>query len=276
MKVIKNINNNVSLCLDSKGREVIAFGKGLGFIKAPYDIPLSKIDRTFYNIKDTSFDAIKDIPLPILNASIRIVDEVEQDLQITFMSTAPLSLADHIHFAIQRVKKHIKMEMPVQEDLKQLYPKEMKEAQKALNIIKEETGITLNRNETSMIALHFIHNRVDVENKERIDSEEIINECVSLIEKEWNLSISIDSFNYSRFATHVDYLLKRTLKNDQIQSVNSKMFLTLKQEYPSTYVCACAISELLHQRLNITLCEEEQLYLMLHINRLCSREKGYL
>lgn len=45
MKVIKNINNNVSLCLDSKNNEVIAFGKGIGFTKPPYEIPLSEMIR---------------------------------------------------------------------------------------------------------------------------------------------------------------------------------------------------------------------------------------
>ena len=43
MKVIKNINNNISLCLDSRNNEVVAFGKGIGFTKPPYDVPLSKI-----------------------------------------------------------------------------------------------------------------------------------------------------------------------------------------------------------------------------------------
>ena len=47
MKVIKNINNNILLCLDSRNNEVVAFGKGIGFTKPPYDVPLSKIDRTF-------------------------------------------------------------------------------------------------------------------------------------------------------------------------------------------------------------------------------------
>lgn len=35
MKVIKNINNNVSLCLDSHGVEVVAFGKRNWIYKAP-------------------------------------------------------------------------------------------------------------------------------------------------------------------------------------------------------------------------------------------------
>lgn len=36
MRVVKNINNNISLCLDSHNNEVIAFGKGIGFMKPPY------------------------------------------------------------------------------------------------------------------------------------------------------------------------------------------------------------------------------------------------
>ncbi len=46
MKVIKNINNNCAVCQDSTGREVVAFGKGIGFKKPPYEIKLSQIERT--------------------------------------------------------------------------------------------------------------------------------------------------------------------------------------------------------------------------------------
>ena len=272
MKVIKNINNNVSLCVDSKGREVIAFGKGLGFIKPPYDVPLSKIERTFYSIKDINFDGIKDIPVSILNASIKIVDEVEQNLNVTLMSTAALTLADHIHFAIQRLHKHILLEMSVQEDVKQLYPKEMKEAYKALEIIKEETGVTLDKNEAGTIALHFINNQIIDKEEIPVNSEQIVGECIVIIEREYGISIDRDGFNYSRFATHVDYLLKRTLKNSQIQSENTKLFQTLKEQYPSAYTCAANINEQFKKRLQIDLSDEEKLYLMLHINRLCSRE----
>ena len=35
MKVIKKINNNVALCLDGNQRELIAFGKGIGFKPIP-------------------------------------------------------------------------------------------------------------------------------------------------------------------------------------------------------------------------------------------------
>lgn len=43
MRVIKNINNNVSICVDDNNREVIAFGKGIGFKKPPYELTLSEM-----------------------------------------------------------------------------------------------------------------------------------------------------------------------------------------------------------------------------------------
>lgn len=39
MKIVRNINNNVSLCKDSKNREVVIFGKGVGFLKANEEVP---------------------------------------------------------------------------------------------------------------------------------------------------------------------------------------------------------------------------------------------
>lgn len=36
MVVLKKINNNVAICKDGGGRELIAFGKGIGFPQTPY------------------------------------------------------------------------------------------------------------------------------------------------------------------------------------------------------------------------------------------------
>ena len=272
MKVIKNINNNVSLCLDSKGREVVAFGKGIGFIKPPYDVPLGKIERTFYNVKDTEYSVLNHISENVINASIRIIDEVEEQLNITLMSSATVALADHINFAIQRQNQHIFLEMTVQEDIKQLYPEEMKEAYKALKIIKEETGVSLPRSEAGTIALHFINNQIESKEDVKVNSESIMNICIDIIEKEYSIVINRESFNYSRFATHFDYLLKRTLKNKQIESANIHMFYEIMEKYPCAYSCAIKIDKVFYDSFNKNLSEEELLYLMLHINRLCSRE----
>ena len=61
MKVIKNINNNVSVCLDGDGYEVVVFGSGVGFVKPPSEIPLEKIQRTFYDINPNYLNVISQL-----------------------------------------------------------------------------------------------------------------------------------------------------------------------------------------------------------------------
>lgn len=38
MEVYKKINNNVALARDAKGRELVVFGKGIGFASMPYEL----------------------------------------------------------------------------------------------------------------------------------------------------------------------------------------------------------------------------------------------
>ena len=58
MRVIKNINNNVSVCVDGNNRQVVVLGKGVGFLKPPYEIPLCKIEQTFYNIDESTMEML--------------------------------------------------------------------------------------------------------------------------------------------------------------------------------------------------------------------------
>lgn len=49
MLVLKKINNNVALARDAKDRELVVFGKGVGFPAMPYELTdMSRVQRTFY------------------------------------------------------------------------------------------------------------------------------------------------------------------------------------------------------------------------------------
>lgn len=61
MQAIKKINNNVALCIDGAGRQVIAMGKGIGFHTMPCEIPLENIDRTFYDIDESYAELFRQI-----------------------------------------------------------------------------------------------------------------------------------------------------------------------------------------------------------------------
>ena len=271
MKVIKNINNNISLCLDSKGREVVVFGKGIGFRKANEEIPLNQINRTFYNIKDTDFGILRSIPTVVINTAIYIIDMVSDELSVTYPSSKAISLADHLQFAIERKDKNIYLEPPILQDIRMLYPEEMDLAERSLKIIRDMTGVSLPRKETGTLALHFIADRLSDEKREKLDTFEITENCTRIIEREFDTSIDRDSFNYSRFATHLDYLVRRLAVNEQIHSSNEELYEQTKQSYPLSFACALKVADYLKNTAREDITNEEILYLVVHINRLITR-----
>ncbi len=271
MKVIKNINNNVAHCTDSKGREVIVFGKGVGFFKSGEEIPLSRINRTFYNIKDSDYGVIRAIPTVIINTAIYIVDYVSEKLSIDFPSSMALTLADHLQFAISRKNQNIYLAQPLIQDISQLYPNEMAVALDCLRIIAKMTGEKLPRPEAGTLALHFINDRIQIRSNEGLNNEKVIEHCSRIIEESFELSIDRESFNYSRFVTHLDYLLRRLARNEQIESPNKEIYDQLIEGYPKSFECAKKITAYIKEVTGTEPNDEEIMYLIVHINRLISR-----
>ena len=270
MKVIKNINNNVAQCVDSKGREVVVFGKGVGFYKNGEDIPLDKINRTFYNIKDSDYGIIRSIPTKVINTAIAIVDSVSDKLSLVFPSSSAIALADHLQFAIERKDKNIYLPQPLIQDIMQLYPDEMNAAMDALEIIRRMTGVRLPRQEAGTIAMHFINDRIK-ENEKNINTDDYIEEITEIIEKEFSKKIDRNSFNYSRFVTHLDYLIRRLMNSEQIESQNKEIYDQVREKYKESVECANKIKDYLYDKFHIEINNEELLYLSIHINRLISR-----
>ena len=270
MKVIKNINNNVAQCVDSKGREVVVFGKGVGFYKSGEDIPLDKINRTFYNIKDSDYGIIRSIPTKVINTAIAIVDSVSDKLSLVFPSSSAIALADHLQFAIERKDKNIYLPQPLIQDIMQLYPDEMNAAMDALEIIRRMTGVRLPRQEAGTIAMHFINDRIK-ENEKNINTDDYIEEITEIIEKEFSKKIDRNSFNYSRFVTHLDYLIRRLMNSEQIESQNKEIYDQVREKYKESVECANKIKDYLYDKFHIEINNEELLYLSIHINRLISR-----
>ncbi len=271
MKVIKSINNNVTHCYDSKGREVIAFGKGVGFYKPGEDIPLSAINRTFYNIKDTEYGVLRTIPTVIINTAIYIMDYVSEELSVIYPSSAALSLADHLQFAISRKNQNIYLAQPLIQDITQLYPKEMRLANESLKIIEKMTGEKLPRPEAGTLALHFVNDRIQVSDIDNLDNARIIEVCTRIIEDQFSITIDRESFNYSRFASHVDYLIRRLTNNEQIESKNDEMYQQMANSFPDSLAAANRIDDYIASKIAIRMNREELLYMIVHINRLISR-----
>lgn len=81
MLILKKINNNVALAASDDGREVVVFGKGIGFHEMPYELAdESLIQRKFYNVPESLQDMVGTLPDDVLLAASDIACFASQQL----------------------------------------------------------------------------------------------------------------------------------------------------------------------------------------------------
>lgn len=275
MKAIKRINNNVCLCIDSKGKEIVARGRGIGFHDFPYELDVKDVERTYYDVSENYISMINDIPEDIIDIATETIDYARNILENGISSNIVFTLADHINFTIERFKKNMDIRLPIIYDIQYLYKKEMDIGKYCLKLIKNKLKAYLPDDEAAYIALHIVNAEEKEKNEKVIESEKVIDDITDIIENDFNLKIDKNGFNYSRFVSHMQYLLRRGKNKELVKSNNQKIYENLKISYPETFECSQRISKYLYSILNFELTDEECIYLILHINRLCVREDCY-
>lgn len=277
MDVVKKINNNAAICIDSEGREIVAIGTGIGYPPVPYTLEsLERIQKTFYDVDPMYLDLLNHIPTEVFSVSAKLVEFYQNEANISMSPNIIFTLADHINFAMEREKNNLVIESPLSREVQHLYEMEYALGLKALHMIKKELGIRLSKAEASNIALHLLNAKsVATSYRQTVSSEEILEDLVEIIGKHFQIYIDKSSVNYSRFASHLEYLIKRGEKKTQIPLSNAMIYKSVVKEYADTYACVKKMNEYLSDVLDITLNEEETLYLILHVNRLCVREDCY-
>lgn len=274
MRAIRRLNNNAVVCRDSTGREVIAMGKGLGFGDIPRDLKLAEVERTFYDLDEGGENVMSDLPADVVMFAAKIIDIALGELSYELSPNAVLLLADHLNFAIERVRKNIRVKMPLAYDVRELYPLEYRIGKYAVDRARKEFGVGLANDEAVGIAMNLINAKKTP--SERPDPEagfdEMLEEVTEIVENHFHVMVDRDSFNFTRYATHVQYLFRRVQQKTAIDSDNLRMYKDLREEFPAIAACVEEIAEHIEKTWHCTLSEEEKLYLILHVNRILAKE----
>lgn len=280
MRVIKKINNNVALCVDNNGHQLVAFGKGIGFPEMPYEITdLKQIERTFYNISSNYVSMISDIPEDVFTFSGRILDTVRNQVPYELMPNFVITLADHIAFCIERHRRGIFIQMPLKYEIEQTYPLELKMGEYIVKEISQKFKIKLNPREATGIALSIANARIDTKSNvlslevDQKQFDKVLEDITTIIEENFGFSINRNTFEYARFSSHLQHLYVRLCKGAGLNTDNIKVFGMIREQYTKSNNCVETIDEYFQQTMNFSLGDEEKLYLILHINRIYSKEK---
>ena len=275
MKIVKAINNNAALALDQSGKELVVFGRGIGFRNVPYELTdLSRIERTFYDVNPQYFEIAGQLPQPILIASADIAEQAEFELDCELNPNLPFTLADHLNFAIERKKKGIRITTPLAYDIAHLYPREYALGQAALKTVFLKTGVRLPEDEAINVALHLINAETESgDMTATMTATEILTDVDRIISQHLGITLDMENFYYSRFTMHLRYLIQRMSDGEQLENMDVNMLRQIAQAYPDIYQCVQEIAAYFKRDWFWTCTDEELLYLMIHINRLSEKCK---
>lgn len=273
MKIIKKINNNVALALDSAGTEVVVFGRGIGFPAIPYELTdLSKIQRTFYDIRSSYVEMTAALPEDLILLAADIVEIARCNLDCDLNPNLSFTLADHLNFAIERFQNGMELQTPLAYDIAHFYPVEIDLGRQALEIIRRQKGIALPESEATNIALHLINGEMENNDiHETLAVTKVIRDVTNLIEENLGITLDTTGFNYSRFIMHIRYLLRRMQEGTQESNGMSMAMRSLIVKYPKVYTCTMRVVKYFSRNYQWECTEDEILYLFMHINRLRER-----
>ncbi|MBR1829855.1 MAG: PRD domain-containing protein [Atopobiaceae bacterium] len=274
MQAVRKINNNAAICVDGKGRELVALGKGIGFGQLPREVGLAEINRTFYGVDEKYLSLIGEMPEDVLEFAGQLADVCRATLSYELSPNLPITLADHIAFMIKRAREHMVVQMPLAYDVQQAHPAEYRLGEMAVRGARKTFGVRIDRHEAVGIALSIVNSALTqserTARKER-DTAVLLEAITRIVEEELGITVDRNSFDYARFATHVQYLIDRVIAGEPIATQNEQLYDEVVAGYPEAAHCARKASALIEGRLGGELTKEEQLYLMLHVNRISER-----
>jgi len=273
-RVIKSLNHNGVLAIDNDTqKQYILLGKGIGFGKKVNERMEAPENTHIYLLQQetdrgSTKEIINNIEPEILEVASSIIMEAEKKFnKVDENILCPL--ADHIAFAVKRIKNNEHISNPLTADIRALFSEEYAVACKGKDIIKEVLGIEINEDEIGYIALHIHSSLGDEKISQAMETAMLVRNCITSIEQNIGKTIDIESLSYNRLMSHIKYMAARTLKGETIKL---DMNDYIKERFQKSFEIAEDICRKLGSELNKEIKEVEIGYLAMHIERVFSDE----
>lgn len=269
-RVSKVLNNNGVIAIDmDENKEYVILGKGVGFgkkVSQRFDKPEG---CTTYRLEqETERGSAKELVKGIEPEYLEIADAILTESQKVFGDSIDrgilFPLADHISFAVARIRRNEQISNPLTEDIKVLFYSEFKVAETLKTILRERLQIEIDDHEVGYVALH-IHSAIgDEKVSVAMQTARAVRECIDMLEKATGKPIDVLSLSYNRLMNHMKYMVARASTGEKL---NLDMNEYMLDQYPQAYKVATDICKNLEECIEHKLDETETGYLAMHIQR---------
>ena len=277
IKIIKILNNNAFISQDDTGNEVVVMGVGIAFgQKNGQIVEPSNRYKIFSNINSKIIDRFKnvfsDIPEDYLEITERLIFVMEKEYGKKIDDIIYVSLTEHLHGAVERINKGIEVANPLLMDIKRLFKDEFEVGMLGVKEVNQRFDVAFSEDEAAYIAQHLINgqldNLVDIN-----DMSKLMQEIINIIKFTFRIEFNEESIYYYRFVTHLKFFAQRVIDKQIYTSENDDMFDLFKEKYVESYECVVKIDNYLSKNYHYHLNSDEQLYLLLHIEKITKNAK---
>lgn len=270
----KILNNNAVISRNEKKQEIIIMGSGIGFSRKVGDIvPREKIYK-IYELRTHAFKSrfeslLEEIPFDVFMFCQTLVERATSILQEPLKDGLVLTLADHIHFAIERYHKGVYQPSIVLDEIAILYQREYQCGQQLLQMINTHFQVELPQAEVTSLAFHLVEAKLNAESKNGQLILTEMNQIIQIIECELGASIKDKQVAYARLVVHLKYFLNRVMAGEHQpnQMIDKALFNQQDEQYQKVQAIIQKIRAYLMEKFEYAMDESEEVYLLIHLTR---------
>lgn len=274
-RIKKVLNHNSVIAIgEGDNREYLVMGKGIAFGKKVTERVETGAENAVYSLHElntdrgAATDIIKTVSPECLELANEVLNRAEKEFgQIDRSILFPM--ADHIAFAVRRIRNNEQISNPLTEDIRILFYKEYKVAECMKQLLADMLGVEIDEHEIGYIALH-VHSAIEEEKvSQAMQVARAVRECISLVEKQTGKKIDVMSLSYNRLMNHIRYMIARSLNGEKLK-VSMNDYMEIK--FPEAYKMAIKVCEEIEKDLKLKLEDVEIGYLAIHIERVMDNE----
>ena len=283
MRVVKVLNNSLVLALDEEGQEAILMGKGIGFHKATGStLKKEEVEKVFVlkdrNISRNIIRLAADTDGVFFELAKTVIDHGRERFGMELMDHLYLSLTDHLSYAVQRVKDGIIFQNFYTLEMRKFNPHEFEVGKFALDLVEEKLGVRLPDDEAGNIALHFINAQQDNPyNSQNQVINSVVEDILSIIKYSFHIVYDKEDTSYTRCVTHLRLFAQRLMKGEMMPDErNTFLYRQIMETCARERECVEKIGVYVRERFKVSITDQEELYLTLHIHRVMDtiQQKG--
>ncbi|MCS3432668.1 PRD domain-containing protein [Klebsiella sp. BIGb0407] len=278
MITIKKSLNNSMLLVDNDQQEMILFGKGIGFNAKPgTHIDMTQVEKIFLPLSSPQgrhFLSLTDtIPSEFFDISHEVLVLARSVCGDKLNSVLLLTLAEHLHFAVERSRKGQAILNKLSWEVKRYYPQEYSIGLQARTKANERFKVELPEDEAVNIAFHLINASGQVETDSSAHQQvELVNRLAAIVHYKLAKNTDTESVNYRRFINHLRYFSERVLAGKIVMSEEEDFYQELMRYRPDAMNVAFGIRDYVQDKYQLALPKDELTWLSIHISRLIDKQ----